>query len=230
MSYCQVYVYWQCVMLMCVLSVCQSQSAKTLHLGTHRPSAQQLTPWRTDRAVYEPAGNVCVWLEERKSDWEFSQVCEGCMCEYVWGLAAKVALWNCHVMLFLLPSLNISLAEYQRVQNKVSKKGPFVCLGSCGSLIELWLLLAWHAKAQNQGEGWDGAQEILSFSSKPLVKQNKTKNARSWCSYKQRWCGCRTLDRVPRTNSFSDLSLTWAYRDQFPVICMVYSTCMGYLL
>lgn len=147
----------------CVLSACQSQSTEALHLGTHWPSAQQPTPWRTDRAVCEPTGNVCacVWDLERGSRTESLHRCvKGwCVCECVWGLAAELALWNSHVMLFLLPSLNISRAEDQCVEYKVTKKGLFVCfrqLRETRSALVTARLSSWSTKSRWGPGKWTG--------------------------------------------------------------------------
>lgn len=126
------------------------------------------------------AHRKCVCLEERKSDEEFAQVCEGCVwkmcvcvCKCAWGLAAELAPRSPHVMLFLLPSLNISRAEDQCDEYKVTKKGLFVHFSSCRRLAVLWLLQDCHAEAQNQGEGQESGQEILSPSSLDLLQNSK---------------------------------------------------------
>lgn len=114
---------------------------------------------------------VCVCDLERGSRTESLHRCVRGMfvCECVWGLAAELALWNSHVMLFLLPSLNISCAEGQCVEYKVTKKGLFVCFSSCRRLVVLWLLRDCHVEAQNQGEARESEREILSFSSQLLL-------------------------------------------------------------
>lgn len=124
---------------------------------------EMCVPWREEvgRRVCTGVWRMCV-----------KDVCV-CVCKCAWGLAAELAPRSPHVMLFLLPSLNISRAEDQCDEYKVTKKGLFVYFSSCRRLAVLWLLQDCHAEAQNQGEGQESGQEILSPSSLDLLQNSK---------------------------------------------------------
>lgn len=62
-------------------------------------------------------------------------------------------------MCFRLPSLNILRPEDQCVEFKAPKKGVFVCFSSCRGPTVLWLDC--HVRAQYQGDGQAGEQEII---------------------------------------------------------------------
>lgn len=100
-SHCPDAVWLHCACVcVCVRAVCvpvpEHRSIRLEYILTECPRANALE----NRLASVRALRKCGWAGERKSDGEFAQVCDGCVCECIWGLVAKLALWNSHVALF----------------------------------------------------------------------------------------------------------------------------------